>query len=168
MKISVLRLGHRFSRDARLSTHVALTARALGASEIIFDEKDSGVEASIAAVNKGWGGKFKVRSVKGWRKLVKDFKGEVIHLTMYGLPLHEVECKIRNKKNKLIIVGGAKVPAEVYQLADYNVAVGSQPHSEVAALALLLDRLQGGAELKKIFRGGKKIIPQERGKKVEA
>ncbi|MHC1589292.1 MAG: RNA methyltransferase, partial [Methermicoccaceae archaeon] len=34
-----------------------------------------------------------------------------------------------------------KVPREVYELSDYNVAVGNQPHSEVAALAVMLDRL---------------------------
>jgi len=32
-KIVVLRWGHRLQRDARLTTHVVLTARALGAGE---------------------------------------------------------------------------------------------------------------------------------------
>jgi len=32
-------------------------------------------------------------------------------------------------------VRAEKVPAEMYDLADWNVAVDNQPHSEVAALA---------------------------------
>ena len=35
----------------------------------------------------------------------------------------------------MIVVGAEKVPREIYELADYNVAVGSQPHSEVSAWA---------------------------------
>ena len=36
MKIYVLRLDHRRRRDARITTHVCLTARAFGASKIII------------------------------------------------------------------------------------------------------------------------------------
>ncbi|MEM3184417.1 MAG: tRNA (cytidine(56)-2'-O)-methyltransferase, partial [Candidatus Hadarchaeales archaeon] len=62
-------------------------------------------------------------------------------------------------------VGAAKVPAEVFELADYNVAIGNQPHSEVAALAVFLDRLFEGKELERDFPNWKlKIIPSERGK----
>lgn len=39
--IAVLRLGHRKKRDARVTTHVCLAARAFGASKIILSgEKD--------------------------------------------------------------------------------------------------------------------------------
>jgi tRNA (cytidine56-2'-O)-methyltransferase len=54
----------------------------------------------------------------------------------------------------------------MYQLADWNVAVGNQPHSEVAALAVFLDRLFEGQELTKEFDGGLKILPSPRGKHV--
>ena len=64
------------------------------------------------------------------------------------------------------MVGAEKVPAEVYQLADWNVAVGNQPHSEVAALAVFLDRLFQGEELGQQFEGGLKIVPSSRGKEV--
>ena len=61
-----------------------------------------------------------------------------------------------------------KVPGDVYDLADYNMAVGNQPHSGVAALALFLDRLQEGLTLKQEFKGGElKIIPSEHGKNVQ-
>ncbi|MEM2794952.1 MAG: hypothetical protein QXY49_03760, partial [Thermofilaceae archaeon] len=70
-------------------------------------------------------------------------------------------------KDILVVVGAEKVPADVYKLADFNVAIGNQPHSEVAALAVFLDRLYGGKELLKKFKGGRLvIIPSLRGKKV--
>jgi tRNA (cytidine56-2'-O)-methyltransferase len=68
--------------------------------------------------------------------------------------------------NILVVVGAEKVPAEMYDLADWNVAVGSQPHSEVAALAVFLDHLMEGQELTKDFDGGLRIIPSPRGKQV--
>ena len=76
--------------------------------------------------------------------------------------------RIRNaKKDILIVVGSEKVPSEMYQLADFNVAVGNQPHSEVAALAVFLDWYFEGKELRKEFGNARlKIVPQKRGKKV--
>jgi tRNA (cytidine56-2'-O)-methyltransferase len=65
-----------------------------------------------------------------------------------------------------VVVGAEKVPAEMYDLADWNVAVGNQPHSEVAALAVFLDRLFLGQELRLDFEGGLKIVPSSRGKRV--
>jgi len=38
----------------------------------------------------------------------------------------------------MIIVGGAKVPAIVYEFADWNVAIASQPYSEISALSVFL------------------------------
>ncbi|MCX6695087.1 MAG: tRNA (cytidine(56)-2'-O)-methyltransferase [Candidatus Altiarchaeota archaeon] len=167
MSIIVLRLGHRFARDKRLSTHVALTSRAFGADKIVFDVQDSDVKDSIEAVCESWGGGFQVEYIKNWKTFVKGFSGLKIHLTMYGLNLNGVLPEIRKLKgDKLIIIGGQKVPSEVYGMVDYNVAVGGQPHSEVAALAVFLDRLQDGVELDKDFKGRNRIIPQARGKKV--
>ena len=85
---------------------------------------------------------------------------------MYGMPVGDKIPEIRkSKKDKLIIVGGQKVPSEVYHLSDYNIAIGNQPHSEIAALAVFLDRLFEGDELNRSFKGKKSIIPQECGKK---
>jgi len=67
----------------------------------------------------------------------------------------------------LVVVGAEKVPGELFELADFNVAVGNQPHSEVAALAVFLDRLFGGEELRREFPGARRrIVPSERGKRV--
>ncbi len=86
---------------------------------------------------------------------------------MYGINISDCIEKIRLlKKDKLIIIGGQKVPPDIYQMVDYNVAIGNQPHSEVAALAVFLDRLFEGEKLKQRFGGRKRIIPHGCGKKV--
>jgi tRNA (cytidine56-2'-O)-methyltransferase len=168
MKIHVLRLGHRAGRDPRISTHCGLVSRAFGANRIIYSgEKDQKLLEGIRKVSRQWGGKFGVKYEKNWRKIIKEFKGEKIHLTMYGLPVQKVIPKIRKKKSILVIVGGEKVPPEVYELADWNVSVTNQPHSEIAALSVFLDHFFKGKELGKRFpKAKKRIIPQERGKKL--
>ncbi len=166
-KIVILRLGHRFARDKRISTHIALVARAFGAEELILDAVDVDVTESVSKVCKEWGGKLKVSYTDNWKKTLQGFEGDIIHLTMYGINVNDCIEEIRSsKKDKLVIVGGQKVPSEVYQIADYNVAIGNQPHSEVAALSVFLDRLYQGKELEKDYKGRKTIIPQKKGKKV--
>jgi tRNA (cytidine56-2'-O)-methyltransferase len=169
--LSVLRLGHRVGRDLRVTTHVALAARALGADAVILSgERDAGVLESVASVCRRWGGAFKISYEKDWRKFIGKFKGTKVHLTMYGLPLKKVICGLRRAENVLLIVGAEKVPREVYDAADYNVSVTSQPHSEVAALAVFLHEYFKGRELDRDFTGKTsgllKIIPRERGKNV--
>jgi tRNA (cytidine56-2'-O)-methyltransferase len=167
MKVTVLRLGHRLGRDARLSTHVGLVARAFEASGIIYSgDRDQNLMNSLKETVKRWGGDFSVEYQKNWKRVIENFKGIKIHLTMYGIPFQEKIKEIRKKRNLLLIVGSEKVPGEIYNLVDYNISVTNQPHSEVAALAVFLDHLFQGKELKKKFKGGLKIIPQERGKKV--
>jgi len=171
-KITVLRLGHRFERDARLTSHVALAARALGADQIVIaDAIDERLKKTVDEILINWGGRFEVKMGIPWREFVKDWQmkgGEVIHLTMYGQPLSEVINNIRRSiKDKLIVIGATKVPAEVYRMADYNLAVSSQPHSECSALAIFLHELFQGRELEKKFSGAKiKIVPQEKGKHI--
>lgn len=169
MKVVVLRLSHRRGRDARLTTHVGLTARALGCSGIILSgEKDSLIIDSIEKIVKKWGGSFEVIYEKNWRKVIKNWNGKIVHLTMYGLPIQDKINEIRNlKEDLLIIVGSGKVPGEVYQLPDWNISVTGQPHSEVASLAVFLDIFFEGKELEKEFENSKiKVIPQEKGKKT--
>jgi len=66
----------------------------------------------------------------------------------------------------LIIVGAEKVPPQIYEMADFNVSVGNQPHSEVAALAVFLDRYNVGNWSDKQFNGKIEILPNNKGKKV--
>jgi len=169
-KIVVLRLGHRLFRDQRMTTHVALTARALGAEGILLTSVDRSIEQNLEDVTKRWGGKFYIRSGINWKVEIekwKDAGGKVCHLTMYGINLPDIIDEIGDTKNLMVVVGAKKVPAEVYDLADWNVAIGHQPHSEVTALAIFLDRLQEGEELKRSFKGKLKVTPQRRGKCVK-
>lgn len=163
--ITVLRLGHRPARDKRVTTHVALAARAFGADEILVATRDPGLERSVRDVVRRFGGSFRIETGVPWRRLLKDWKGTKVHLTMYGLPVDDVVPRLP-KDNLLIVVGSEKVPRHVYDLVDFNIAVGNQPHSEVAALAVFLDRLLGGAPLRREFGGRLRIRPSPRGKTV--
>jgi tRNA (cytidine56-2'-O)-methyltransferase len=87
---------------------------------------------------------------------------------MYGTHIDDALPRVRAAmaERMLIIVGAEKVPPEVYQAATFNIGVGNQPHSEVAALAIFLDRLKEGAGLHADFHGRMTVVPCERGKKV--
>ena len=164
-----MRLGHRPERDKRITTHVGLVARAFGAKEMLLTGRDAHIEESLADASRRWGGSFALKPEVSWKGEVirwKEAGGKVVHLTMYGSNLPDVIDEIRGCQNLLVAVGAEKVPAEMYQLADWNVAVGNQPHSEVAALAVFLDRLFLGQELEEEFSGGLKIVPSARGKQV--
>ncbi|MEM2105674.1 MAG: tRNA (cytidine(56)-2'-O)-methyltransferase [Candidatus Bathyarchaeia archaeon] len=175
-KIFVLRWGHRPKRDARLTTHVALTARALGADGFILsDIEDQKIAETIKKVVKNWGGPFHFEMGTSWRRAVEEWRskgGIVVHLTAYGenIQTSDVLQRIRSSgKDILIIVGSQKVPSEFFseKVSDFNVAIGNQPHSECASLAIFLDRLFEGKALAKNFENAKvQIIPQKRGKKV--
>jgi len=55
----------------------------------------------------------------------------------------------------------------MYDLADYNVAIGNQPHSEVSSLAIVLDRIQKGRQFFTKFENSvREIIPTRNGKNV--
>ena len=172
-ELVVLRLGHRPARDKRVSTHTALVARAFGADGTFFDTTDKELKANIEGVVERFGGPFFVDMGRSWSDIIERWQnegGEIIHLTMYGLPLTEViEVIKQSPKKKLIIVGSEKVPGEIYQISEYNIAVTNQPHSEIAALCIFLDRFYGGnaVEGTKQFKNAKlKIIPSARGKLV--
>lgn len=167
--VAVLRLGFRPHRDARVNTHLCLTARALGASVLYLTGKDVELERSLEDVVGNFGGTFEIIVDRHWRRLIKGFDGVRVHLTMYGDNLNSIIEEIQMKSGKeqgiLVVVGGEKVPKEVYEMVDFNVAIGNQPHSEIAALAVFLDRLRSGKELEKEFDGNIHIEPYQDGKK---
>jgi tRNA (cytidine56-2'-O)-methyltransferase len=170
-EVAILRIGHRPERDQRVTTHVGLTARALGAKGMYLAASDKGVVESIADVSGRWGGEFFCEDNVKWRSCIREWKaqgGVVIHLTMYGLNLPDVIGDIRPLEKILVIVGAEKVPGDIYSLADYNVAVTGQPHSEISSLALFLDHLFSGTELNTEFPGAQiRIIPSKAGKQTE-
>lgn len=172
MEIVILRLGHRLERDKRMTTHVGLVGRALGAKGMLLASKDKGIERSIKEVTKRWGGDFFVQTGVKWREELKKWKqegGKVCHLTMYGENIPDVIDEIREEANRIMVVVGAeKVPYDIFEAADWNIAVGNQPHSEIAALALFLDYLQEGEELKTKFEHAEiEIVPRSEGKEVK-
>ncbi len=168
--ITVLRIGHRPQRDKRVTTHVALVARAFGAKSVLVNSNDPKLEATINAVSENFGGDMEITTGTGVFGPIKKFEGLKVHLTMYGVPLSkfiEEYEKMDKDQDVLLIVGAEKVPRQVYEMVDHNVAVSNQPHSEIAALALILDRMTGGAwEDLELSDGKFTIIPDDRGKNV--
>ncbi|MFB6174809.1 MAG: tRNA (cytidine(56)-2'-O)-methyltransferase [Candidatus Nanohalobium sp.] len=162
--ITVLRLGHRRGRDDRISTHVGLTARQWGADKIIYSgERDTGILESQRDIIDRWGGDVEVEYTEDWKSVIRDFEGLSVHLTMYG---EKIDERIEGLKEEfeeddlLVVVGAEKVPRWVYTHVDYNISVGNQPHSEIAALAVFMDRLLG--EIKDDFEGAEiKVEPSE-------
>lgn len=170
-EVAVLRLGHRPGRDDRMTTHVGLTARALGADRVLFADDATTARDTIADITDRFGGPFEAEVVESWRPVLRDWPGAVAHLTMYGLPVQDVEAAVREARAAdplLIVVGAEKVPFEVYDRADWNVAVTNQPHSEVAGLAVFLDRLFEGCELDREWvDADRRVVPKATGKRVE-
>jgi tRNA (cytidine56-2'-O)-methyltransferase len=176
-KIVVLRWGHRIHRDSRLTTHCALTARAMCASGFILaDIEDKAIEKTIRAITKHWGGNFTFEMGNSWRNVVHDWKaqgGIVVHLTAYGenIQTSNIINRIRETgKNILLLVGSQKVPGEFYstEVSNFNIGIGNQPHSECSALAIFLDRFFEGEELTVEFEKAEvKIIPQKHGKNIK-
>lgn len=168
--IRVLRVGQRYVRDDRTLTHLCLVSRALGAESIYLQDAEKDVTGTLEEVNKTWGGDFKVVLGTPWRKVIQDARKDgwkVVHLTMYGVPIQEVTRDLRILEKMLLVVGGPKVPGRVYHEADYNVSVTSQPHSEIAALAIALHEIQSGEELKRTFHKSRlRILPSAHGKRV--
>ena len=128
------------------------------------------INQTISKVNKMWGSDFKVEIIDNWKDIVKLKKKEsfkIVHLTMYGENINTIQDEIRKEEKILIIVGAEKVPREAYDMADYNIAIGNQPHSEISALAILLDRILQGKQLQKKYSNGEReIIPTKKGKNV--
>lgn len=171
MKIEVLRIGQRLVRDDRVTTHVALVARAFGAEKIYMTEVNPEIKDTLDKINNTWGGNFETEFIEKWRDVIKKKKDEnfkIVHLTMYGEKINDAQKELQSEDKLLIVVGAEKVPREVYEFSDYNIGVGSQPHSEISALAVLLDRMQGGKQFDKAFSNAERtIVPTKNGKNVE-
>ena len=169
--LAILRVGHRPERDQRVTTHVGLAARAFGAAGMYLAAEDKGVVESISGVVARWGGDFFIRDRVSWKRCIREWKesgGVVVHLTMYGERIQDREDEIRTHPRILIVVGAEKVPGEIYGLADYNIAVTGQPHSEISSLAVFLDRFFQGRELSAEFPEARiRVIPSRDSKLTE-
>ncbi|MBS3759981.1 tRNA (cytidine(56)-2'-O)-methyltransferase [Halodesulfurarchaeum sp.] len=168
--VTVLRLGHRPGRDDRMTTHVGLTARALGANRVMFPENATDAMATARDVTNRFGGPFEVQSTETPLGELRAWDGPIVHLTMYGEPVQDRIQDVRANAvdaDLLIVLGSEKVSFDVYEAADWNIGVTNQPHSEVAALAVFLDRLFDGTELDRTFTdANQRVVPQALGKEV--
>ena len=162
----VLRIGHRPERDKRITTHVALTSRAFGASKMYLSKPDSRVVTTINEVVAKFGGNFEIEPLSNPRKFAKNWEGRIVHLTMFGLPLEDFEDKLRKEQSPILfIVGAEKVPPWTFEYADYNISIGNQPHSEVSALAISLSRLNENYGTQE-FDGPLQVIPSSDHRKM--
>jgi tRNA (cytidine56-2'-O)-methyltransferase len=178
-KIILFRYGHRLERDKRITTHCGLVARAFGAEKMIYSgQEDPNIINNVSSINKRFGSDFEVEYIRNWRRKLDELKKDyiIVHLTMYGLALNDFVTEITKredlKKGIVLVVGSQKVPTEVYDIADYNISVTNQPHSEVAALAIVLDRLNPKYltktfEKKRFGDGRVSITPSNRRKMVK-
>ncbi|QDX41387.1 tRNA (cytidine(56)-2'-O)-methyltransferase [Salarchaeum sp. JOR-1] len=170
--VVVCRYGHRPGRDDRMTTHVGLTARALGADRVVFPANAGQSAETVRDITGRFGGPFSVELTDEQDALIRNWNGDIVHLTMYGERVQDVEDEIREAHGAddlLVVVGGEKVPFTVYEHADWNVGVTNQPHSEVAGLAVFLDRLFDGRELDREWEGAqRRVIPEGTGKTVES
>lgn len=170
--VTVVRLGHRPGRDERTTTHVALVARAFGADRVIVPDSAGHVTETVADIATRFGGEgFDIDEVQNPLQWLERCDEPICHLTMYGLPVQELVDDVQahtNAGSLTIAVGGGKVPGDLYEWATWNVAITNQPHSEIAALAVFMDRLTDGSALETTWEDGAyEVIPTESGKHVE-
>tara|TARA_B110000444_G_scaffold234065_1_gene244079 strand:- start:24932 stop:25468 length:537 start_codon:yes stop_codon:yes gene_type:complete len=168
-RVDVLRLGYRRGRDPRITTHLALVARALGADGFLLaGDDDQEMFDNLNSVSTRFGGELDTEHVSGLGHLKKHVEngGVAVHLTMYGEPFRQAIPKIRRDRPLIIVVGGAKVPGDVYKICQHNVAVGNQPHSEVAALALFMDAWFGESGSERSFKDARLVIEGVNGGKL--
>ena len=168
-RVDVLRLGYRRGRDPRITTHLALVARALGSDGFLLaGDDDQEMFDNLNSVSERFGGELDTEHVSGLGHLKKhvDNGGVAVHLTMYGEPFRQAIPKIRRDRPLIIVVGGAKVPGDVYKICQHNVAVGNQPHSEVAALALFMDAWFGESGSERSFNDARLVIEGVNGGKL--
>jgi len=143
----------------------------------LSEVEDVKIKESIEKICRDWGGRFFFKMGMPWKRVVREWKAKgdlVVHLTAYGENVEACDVMERVKasgKDVLVMVGSQKVPGEFFSedVSDYNVAIGNQPHSECASLAVFLDRYFNGKELGKSFENAHvRIEPQPRGKRIIA
>ena len=108
MVIEVVRIGQRVVRDDRVTTHVALVSRAFGAEKIFMTEVNPEIKDTLEKINKTWGGNFMVEFIDKWKSIIKKKKEEnfrIVHLSMYGENINDVQEKLREEESGVYGVG---------------------------------------------------------------
>jgi tRNA (cytidine56-2'-O)-methyltransferase len=165
--ISVLVIG---GNDYAGNLDLCLTARALGASEIIFAAKrNARLVRYISTLERKWGGRFRVNFTNNYTEaLRKSMNYKKVYLTRYGMPLNKLTYVLNTYKNIMLIVSPASSSPKLHGIADFNVSVTDQPHCSSAAIAIFLHDFYRGRELAIHFENAKyKVMPKEHGVSVE-
>ena len=149
---------------------VALTARAFGASELIATQKEQKDKLYITKyfkeINDDWGSSFKVSFDSNWKKLILERNNnyKTIYLTKYGSSIKKSEYAISTYKNIMLIVSTTDNIKELYDMADFNISLTTQPHTIISSIAVFLNMYYKGRELAMHFENAKyKIIPENHG-----
>ena len=87
-----MRIGHRPERDKRVTTHVALSSRALGAKGIFVDTEDPVLEENIRSVVDRFGGDYTIRTGVPWRRFARKPPAMVCASRCRFLPSACVPC----------------------------------------------------------------------------
>ena len=146
----------------------------MGVSKFLLSgDEDEKLFENVVSVNERFGHGLDCRYEKSPLKYLRNIvnnevnRPTVVHLTMYGEPFKSTTPSIPKGNGVIVIVGGAKVPGEIFKISDYNIAVGNQPHSEVAALAVALSQWHSSVAIQSRFEGGSiRVIPSREGKNV--
>ena len=96
----------------------------------------------------------------------QESKPIIIHLTMYGEPFKEVIPNIPKDKPVVVVVGGAKVPGELFKVT-ISISLSVIHPIEVAALALFLDSWTDGEGFNREFSEPQLVISLNLGKDVK-
>ena len=88
---------------------------------------------------------------KTLRKLGKKKEARWFISLCIGINIDDMTERLSKENKVLVIIGAEKVPHEVFELADFNISISNQPHSEIAALAIFLDRIFRGKQFKNTF-----------------
>ena len=103
MVIEVMRIGQRVVRDDRVTTHVALVARAFGANTILMTEVNPDIKETLEKINNTWGGNFSIEFIDSWKpvlKMKKENGFKIVHLSMYGEKINDIQSDLR-KEDKI-------------------------------------------------------------------
>ena len=99
MEIEVLRIGQRIVRDDRVTTHVALVARAFGAKKILMNEVNPEIKETLEKINDTWGGEFSVEFIDSWKPVIKMKKQEGFQNSSLDNVWREYQSNtVKNKK----------------------------------------------------------------------
>jgi len=164
--ISVLVIG---GYDYTSILDMCLTARAMGASEMILTtKKNDKLVKYIHDLERKWGGRFRVGFVNNYKTALDNAVNyKKVYLTRYGVPLNKLAYTLNTYKNIMLIVSPATTSPKLHNIADFNVSVTDQPHSSSAAIAVFLHEFYRGRELAIHFENAKyKVIPKEHGVSV--